>query len=124
MLDFEIDEAGAGEDDRPEFVVIPDDVMRDAYNNAHTVPVRYTGSAEPPPPGSLSIYTIFKQPLDYPDKWIARRSDVIPGKTEVQQTAEVFVANSLEECRAMLPPGLHNIGREPTDDHKIYESWL
>jgi hypothetical protein len=76
-----------------------------------------------PPPLTLSIWTVYDHPRDYPDSWVARRVD-ISRQRGVVMTSEMFLADSLEELRALLPPGLARIARSPMDDPKIAETWI
>jgi hypothetical protein len=66
----------------------------------------------------LPIYVIYEYPIDYPDKYIARKFILD------KPTGECFIANSLEEIREKLPKGLTCFDRDPTDDKCIVESWL
>ena len=70
----------------------------------------------------LSIWTICKNPSDHPGKFTARRHEVFPGRSSATQ--HLLVADSLEAIRALLPPGLYLIPREPNDDPVIVESWI
>jgi hypothetical protein len=72
---------------------------------------------------TLDMWTIYFNPRDYPDLWVARRF-VIGGGPVPQPTADMFVADSLAEVRALLPCGLAMIPRDPTDDYQIVETWL
>jgi hypothetical protein len=73
----------------------------------------------------LSIFTITQFTKDYKGKVICRRHEISAGKTEPKEV--VVEADSVEECREKLEekiPGLHCMGREPTDDPVIVESWI
>jgi hypothetical protein len=39
-------------------------------------------------------------------------------------TETVLRAASLDELRAMLPPGLRRLPREPGDEEQIVETWI
>jgi hypothetical protein len=67
----------------------------------------------------LTVWTIYKSPLDYPGKWVLRGHDV-PGGPRLEH----FVGSSLGEVRAHLPFGLFHLSRDPNDDPTIYETWL
>ena len=72
------------------------------------------------------MWTIYDHPRDYPDSWVARRWEV-GGKTRVPApiaTSDMFVADTLEELRALLPPGLVCLNRLPLDDAKVKEVWV
>jgi hypothetical protein len=75
-------------------------------------------------PDTLSIWSVYHSPLDYPSQWVARRFLVGGGLADPQPTTDMFVADSLEEVRALLPPGLTRIPRSPIDHPVVVESWL
>lgn len=71
---------------------------------------------------ALDIWTIYRYPRDYPDKYVARRAGITNGS--VTNTNEMFVADSLAEARKLLPAGLHRIERHSFDDPVIVECWV
>lgn len=70
----------------------------------------------------VSVWTVYDHPRDYPDAWVARRSEI--GFGTVTHTADMFTADTLDELRALIPPGLVCVRRSPGDDPKIVEIWL
>lgn len=74
-------------------------------------------------PRTLSMWTVYERPRDYPEHYVARRWENVGGREPVP-TTDVFVAASLAEVRALLPPGLHCIPRFPDDQPVIVEIWL
>lgn len=72
----------------------------------------------------LQLWTIYARPSDYPDRFVARRYDVLRGHSEPVRTDVVVTASSLDEVRDMLPPGLCRMPRSPGDDPVIVETWL
>jgi len=66
----------------------------------------------------LAIWVVYQNPRDRPGKCIARKW------LNDQPTDEVLVAATLDELRAMLPPGLTRLGRRMEDDPVIVETWL
>ncbi len=76
-----------------------------------------------PPPDTLSIWTVYDHPRDYPGSWVARRFEV-SRDGGVVMTSDMFLADSLEEVQALLPPGLIRFARSPFDDPKIAETWI
>lgn len=70
----------------------------------------------------LTIWTLFKQPSDFPRHYVMRKHFVTAGKTVPNQRCELF--DSLAEARSRLPRGLHNLGRMEQDDPVIVESWI
>ena len=73
--------------------------------------------------GALSMWTVYRRPRDYPDRWVARRFE-IGARSDPLPTNDMFVANSLPELRALLPSGLACIPRSPGDDFVVVESWI
>jgi hypothetical protein len=70
----------------------------------------------------LTGWTIYDHPRDYPDcfvarKWLAQRGGVVA-------TTEMFTADTLDELRALLPPGLTCLARLPGDEPQIVEVWI
>ena len=63
-------------------------------------------------------WTIYKHPLDYPNKYVARKFVLD------KPTSEILVGGTLEEIRKLLPLGLTCIDRHETDDPVIVETWL
>ena len=66
----------------------------------------------------LTLWTIYKHPLDYPDKFVARKF-ILDKPTE-----EKLIGNSLQEVREMLPGGLTCFERNTNDVLSIVETWL
>jgi hypothetical protein len=71
---------------------------------------------------TLDIWTVYKQPSDYPDQHVARRFEITP--IGFRPTTDIFVATTLAELHALLPPGLVRMEREEHDDPVIVENWL
>lgn len=104
------------------------DVMSAYVINGQIYPRRDATSEPAPRPepseGILSFYVVYNHPSDFPEGWVARRNDFDMNIKEIRMTSDIYVADTLEECRAILPRGLTNIGRQPEDDPKIYEVWI
>lgn len=71
----------------------------------------------------LCLYTVYKYPKDYPDKFVVRRWE-INGKPQPENKEIVAVGEDLQEVRSKLPHGLCRIERQPEDDPVIVETWL
>ena len=68
---------------------------------------------------TLSLWTIYDHPSDYPDSYVARRFELD------QLTPGVVVSSDLEELRAhFIPMGLTCLTRSPEDAPQIVETWL
>lgn len=79
-----------------------------------------TGQTDP-----ISVWTIYDGPEDFPDNFVARRSEVIDG--EVRQTDQVVMAGSLALVRRHLARsyGVMIIEpRLPADDPAVVEAWM
>jgi len=70
----------------------------------------------------MEMWTVYDHPLDYPDGFAARKCVI--GVNTVTHTDEMFTGDTLDEVRALLPPGLYRIHRYEQDDPKIVEVWL
>jgi hypothetical protein len=69
----------------------------------------------------LDIWTVYHNPSDYPGKYVARKFTVTK---DVTATRDMFVADTIEEIRALLPQGLYHLTRQPDDDPVIIETWF
>lgn len=71
--------------------------------------------------GHLLTYTIYDHPKDNPGGY-AMTCWEIHGVGPV--AVWTIYQNSLDKIRAVLPPGLYCLGREPGDDPAILETWV
>jgi hypothetical protein len=71
---------------------------------------------------SLTIWTIYRRPTDYPDSWVLRGHELLRDGTQAHKFC--FVGQTLGEVRAKVPPGTHRVGRDRGDHPVIYESWV
>ena len=72
---------------------------------------------------TLSVWTIFDRPLDYPHGFIARKFNVKKGA--VSPTKEIILGNDLEVIRNKLASqGLVAIPRSPEDNQSVVETWI
>lgn len=72
---------------------------------------------------SLPIFTIYYDPLDYPEKYVSRLWTIYDGKPN--PTDCVTIAETLEQARETIPiAGLIPFRRSGSDDPKIIETWL
>lgn len=73
--------------------------------------------------GPLRIWTIYDHPSDFPDMFVVRPHDVLPGG--IVEWAEGYGCPDIEVLREhMRMMGLTCIPRRPEDDPVIVESWL
>lgn len=73
---------------------------------------------------NLPIWTIYDHPKDHPDSFVARLWIVELDAKLIIATSDMFVADTLEELRSLLPLGLTRLSRYPGDDPVIIEAWL
>jgi hypothetical protein len=71
----------------------------------------------------VTVWTIYREPSDHPGRGVLRAHDVFPG-IRMQSHDFCFVAETLEEVRAKVPPGTSCVGRASEDDPVIHESWI
>lgn len=74
----------------------------------------------------MAVWVIYDHPADHPEKFVVRAQYVGPwplgpGKLRYGPAQE---ADTLEAARALLPEGLHPLGRQETDDPAIAECWM
>lgn len=86
-------------------------------------------SSRLPPPGTrgyevLALWTVTDHPSDFPDHYVARRSEILAGGAH--RTTEVTLMDpDLEVLRgALRARGLFRLERMPGDDPVILEVWL
>lgn len=66
----------------------------------------------------VPIITIYRNPKDYPGKYVARVFDInIP-------TMLAVTADTLEEIRKCVPPGMRRFRRRQEDDPCIVEAYV
>jgi hypothetical protein len=73
---------------------------------------------------TLAMWTVYKNPTDYPDKFVARRFDVDAGGAKPSDS--IIVAPDLDKLRDVLQfeMGLVKLMRSPGDEPQIMETWL
>jgi hypothetical protein len=70
----------------------------------------------------LAMWTVYDHPTDYPNQFVARK--FLVNSKGVVRTNDMFLADTLEEIRDLLPPGLMNLYRYAQDDPNIIETWI
>jgi hypothetical protein len=73
---------------------------------------------------TLAIWTVYKNPTDYPGKFVARRFDI--DADGPKPSASVIIAPSLKTLRSILAFEMHLIcmPRNEGDEPQIVETWL
>jgi hypothetical protein len=72
---------------------------------------------------ALHLWTVYDHPRDYPDSYVARLM-LIGRRGVIQRTNAMYTADSLDELRSLLPPGLTCLPRHEEDDPVILEVWI
>jgi|SRR5277367_5300502 len=72
----------------------------------------------------MSMWTVYYDPRDFPGKYVARRHDIFRDKKESRPSSQYFVADSLDEIRALIPYGMACLTRSEEDDARIVETWI
>ena len=72
----------------------------------------------------ISMFAIYNNPSDFPDKFVVREWLIGPGvKTPLQKP--IAIVDSLEEARAAVPASADFcLDRNPDDDSVIVETWV
>ena len=73
---------------------------------------------------TLTMWTVYENQNDYPDKFVARRFEV--DASGPVPTASVIICDDLDQLRDMLFSELHLtcLARDPNDEPQIVETWL
>ena len=74
-------------------------------------------------PWTLSLYTIYKDPTDYPGHHVVREHK-INDRLDVEISRLAYVCSTLEQARKAVPAGCLRLGRMPEDDPCIVEVWV
>jgi hypothetical protein len=70
----------------------------------------------------LPLICIYENPIDYPNKMVARLWEISKGKRI--PTGYISIGNTLEDVRKSIPSGMVCIPRHEKDDPKIIECWI
>ncbi len=69
------------------------------------------------------MFTIYERPLDFPDSYVVRSWEVVPGQME-PIPGSFALKPTLEAAREFVPAGLFRMPRHSEDDSYIVETWL
>jgi hypothetical protein len=72
---------------------------------------------------ALTMFSIYRHPIDFPDRYVVRRSFVLPSG-EVAHDVVPRLADDLEGARALVPPALYRQERFEGDAPQIVEVWF
>jgi hypothetical protein len=71
----------------------------------------------------LRMWSVYRHPRDYPDKFVARLFEVDAAGSRA--TGSIVIAEKLERLQdEMMQMGLVKLMRSPGDDPVIVETWL
>lgn len=71
----------------------------------------------------VTVWTIYRQPQDYPECWVVRGHEIFPG-CGMRPHSFCFVTNTLDEARARVPAGTTCMGRTSADHPVVHECWM
>jgi hypothetical protein len=74
--------------------------------------------------GVLSIWTVHDHPTDFPDTFVARRSEAGGGNPDPVATADVVTGDLAVIRESMVMCGLYRMARAPSDEAQIVETWM
>lgn len=74
----------------------------------------------------LEMWNVYNKPLDFPESVVARKFLVAHwyAPDGFKATDDVLVGNTVDEVRALLPPGLVCVPRSEKDESQVVESWF
>jgi hypothetical protein len=70
-----------------------------------------------------AIWTVYRHPKEFSEPWVLRVCEILKDKSG-RRTNVLYLLNTLDEARAMVPPDKSNVGRFEQDDPVIFESWV
>lgn len=76
---------------------------------------------------SLEVIVVYKNPSDFPGKFVARSQRALANGTIQAAVEPLIVADTLEAVQLTIQrtrPGLIRLPRYPHDDVAIYETWI
>lgn len=82
------------------------------------------GYGEPDKAPVLRIYTIFRDPLDAPGKFVVRGFSIVRGQANAVPDEKGYAVDSLEHARTLVPGGLFRLGPSAEDHATVVESWV
>jgi hypothetical protein len=71
----------------------------------------------------VTVWTIYREPRDFPGRWVLRGHEVFPGR-ELRAHSFCYLADTLKEARAKVPAGAKRFRRSPEDHPAIHECWM
>lgn len=101
---------------------------RKTSHNPNDAKQRFCGMCkvfiEPVEQWAMRGFTIFCRPLDWPQNFVVREWRNRLDRPETEHMPEAFLADTLEEARGAVPPGMYRLNRFPDDEAQIVETWI
>lgn len=73
----------------------------------------------------MSTWTVYDHPADYPNSYVARRFEVIPGQLEPRRTNDLYLARDIEQMNQHFERlGLAFLSRFEADEPQIMGVWM
>lgn len=73
----------------------------------------------------MSMWTVYDHPTDYPDNFVARRFEIVPGELEPRRTGHVIITETVEELNEHFDSlGLAFLARHEQDEPQIMGVWM
>jgi hypothetical protein len=70
------------------------------------------------------MWTIYRGTADHPSGYALRGFTILPMQPEPVADRLAQYVPTLEAARALLPPGVVLLGRSPSDEPGIVETWV
>ncbi len=80
-------------------------------------------NCEPVGDHPVTVWAIYREPRDFPGRWVLRGHEVVPGRG-LRAHSFCFLADTLDEARAKVPAGAKRFRRAPGDHPAIQECWM
>jgi len=72
----------------------------------------------------LTVWVIYDHPSDYPNSYVLRPQVLVRGQKEPVALSQAWTADTPDQLRRIIPPGLHRLDRQPDDHPQILETWI
>ena len=72
---------------------------------------------------AVTFVVVYKNPRDFPGKFVVRRWDVLPGAEDAIPDMVCTAVDTIDAARALVPSRMQNLGRVSIDDPAILEVW-
>jgi len=73
---------------------------------------------------TISMYVIYDHPIDFPNKFVVRRWDIVPSVPAPIPNGNPILTDTIEAARLKIPTGCVRIRPDEEDDPKVAEIWF